>query len=100
MGIEPGDKVAWIRPANFDAKRNYEWARLGEFRIVAEVPSGQEDRFWSAKPSQRAQALEKIAQTGAVAFVVTDVPPGFSEGGWQQVGQSNFRAYFLHFRRN
>jgi hypothetical protein len=100
MGLKPGDKVAWIRPATFNAKRNYEWARLGEFHIIAEVPSGQEGRFWAATSSERAQALEQIAQTGAVAFVVTDVPPGFSEGGWQKVGQSNFRAYFLHLRGN
>lgn len=98
MGIEPGDKVAWIRPATFNAKRNYEWARLGEFRIVAEVPSGEEGRFWSTTPAQRALALEKVAQAGIVAFVVTDVPVGFSEEGWKRVGNSNFRAYLLHSR--
>ncbi len=94
-GIRPGDKVAWIRPAAFTATHNYDWARLAKLRIIAEVPTGDEDRFWSASPSERLSALERIAQTGAVAFVVTGMPPGIPDHGWKRLGNSGYLVYLL-----
>jgi hypothetical protein len=98
IGVEPGDKVGWIRPAIFGNKQNYEWARLGGLSIVAEVPPGGESQFWSATPEKRSQVLEAVAQTGAVAFVVTDMPLGFPDGDWKRLGNSNYRAYLLRSR--
>jgi hypothetical protein len=94
-GVQPGDKVAWIRPALFSEKQNYSWANLSRVKIVAEVPTGEEDRFWQATPEKRQQAFDAIAQTGAVAFVATSMPAGYPKSDWKPLGATGYWAYLL-----
>jgi len=94
LGVEPGDKVAWIRPSVFDDKiQNYSWARLARVEIVAEISTGGADDFWSASPAEQSKILDAFARTGAVALVVTKIPARFSPGGWLPLGKT---GYFLH----
>jgi len=93
--LRPGDKVAWVRPNAFNSKQDYSWAHLAGLRIIAEVPDGQQDRFWSVRPAQRMALLDSVAQTGAVAFVVTGMPDGFSENGWKPLGSTGYWVYLL-----
>jgi len=94
-GLRPGDKVAWVRPNAFNSKQDYSWAHLAGLRIVAEVPDGQQDRFWSVRPEQRMALLDSVARTGAAAFVVTEMPEGFSENGWKPLGSTGYWVYLL-----
>ena len=93
MGLVPGDKVAWIRPQPFTAKQTYWWARLGRWRLIAEIPAGQEDAFWNAAPDSREQALRALAATGAKALIATRLPAGASQVGWRPAGNTGFYLY-------
>ena len=95
IGVQPGDKVAWIRPAIFTSRRNYTWARLAKIRVVAEVPTGQESRFWAASKDTHAQIFDALAQNGVSAFVVTEMPAGFSDSDWKQLGKTGYWVHLL-----
>lgn len=95
MGIKPGDKVAWIRPSTFSEKQNYTWARLAGVKIIAEVPTGEESRFWETTTDTRAKVFDVVARTGASAFVVTDVPTGFDSTDWKPLGTTGYWVHLL-----
>jgi len=90
MGVQPGDKVAFIGNT-FKAF----WARLARVRIVAEIPSAEVNNYLSAKNSVKSQVLEAFAQTGARAIVTGHVPDHSSAGGWQKIVNTDYYAYFL-----
>jgi hypothetical protein len=94
-GLHSGDKVAWVRPNIFTARQDYSWARLAGLQIIAEVPAGEQDRFWAVSSEQRAKLLRATAQTGAVAFIATQVPDGFSESGWKPLGKTGYWIFSL-----
>lgn len=94
-GLQPGDKVAWIRPHPFTAKQTYWWARVARLQIVAEVPAGQEDRFWAADTEARAQFMQSAARAGAKALIATKVPANFPSYGWQRIGATGYYLYPL-----
>jgi hypothetical protein len=95
MGVEPGDKVAWMRPSAFTPKQNYAWARLARVEIVAEVPGGEESQFWTDSPGTRGKLFDAVSQTGAAAFVVTEMPSGFPDSGWKQLGKTGYWVHML-----
>jgi hypothetical protein len=94
-GLHSGDKVAWVRPNVFTARQDYSWARLAGMQIIAEVPAGEQDRFWAVSPEQRAKLLRATAATGAVAFIATQVPDRFSESGWKPLGETGYWMFLL-----
>jgi len=95
-GIEPGDKVAWIRPNIFDDRtQNYFWARLAQVRIVAEIPAANADDFWNASPDERAKDLDILSSTGAAALVVTKMPLKSPDAGWKPLGKTGYFEYPL-----
>jgi hypothetical protein len=65
-GVEPGSPVGVIG----NAYTEY-WARLGRFRIIADIPKTETRRFWSADPHQQAIALDGFRRTGVRAVVAT-----------------------------
>jgi hypothetical protein len=81
QGLRPGDGVGFVG-FTFDAY----WARLGGYRIVAEVPEGEAGRFWAAQPRVRATALESFRRAGARALVArhADGP------GWRPVPGTDY----------
>ena len=91
MGLRAGDPVASIGDGTVDY-----WARLGRFKVVAEVfsPEAGHLRFWSESWERRRQAYECLRRSGAKVVVVW-APPNGVDPGWQQIGTTNYYAYFL-----
>jgi hypothetical protein len=91
MGIQPGDPVTSIG----DGVVQF-WARLGKFRIVAEVFSPDAERigFWGESWERRKMAYECLRRAGAKVVVVW-APPAGIDPGWKQIGNTNYYAYFL-----
>lgn len=90
LGAQPGDKVAGL--ANIG---EVHWSRLAGVKIVAEIPSGDENAFWTAKPHEKQEVLRAFASTGA-KFVVAKNPPTCAQAnGWVQLGDTEFYAYKL-----
>jgi len=98
LGINRGDKVAWIRPQPFDQKQNYWWARVAKIQITSEVPVGQGDKFWSAPETVKEQALQSMARTGARALIATSVPAGALTEEWQPLGKTGYFTLMLDSR--
>jgi hypothetical protein len=76
QGVDAGAAVGSIG-FTFDAY----WARLGGYRVVAEIGAGQAPHFWAADPDTRRQVLERFRQAGARALVAENVPEG--SAGWE-----------------
>jgi hypothetical protein len=94
-GIHPEDKVAWLRPDPFNAKQNYWWAKLARVRIVAEVPAGQENRFWRADAKSLDSFFKALRDTEAKALVATRMPVGYVVVGWKPLGDTGYYLYPL-----
>ena len=94
MGVEPGEKVAWIRPAK-PMRQRYDWARLAKLKIVAEIPATSEKDFWTAAPATQEQVLQALDSTGARALVVTQLPVSDSKLDWKPIGDTGFSLVFL-----
>jgi hypothetical protein len=94
MGVEPGDKVAWIRP-KAPSRERYDWARLGRFRIIAEIPGVDEKAFWTASPEVQQQVAHALDGTAAKVLVSTEPPPAGSALDWHPIGTTGFYALFL-----
>lgn len=67
-GLNPGNKIAWLRPARFDAQSNYWWARILRLQTVAEIPDSA--AFWSVDGRVRSEAISSLAHTGVKALVI------------------------------
>jgi hypothetical protein len=89
LGIAPGDKVAGLSRV-----AEAHWARLAGVTIVAEVPLGQENIFWTSGPKLQSLVFEKLASTGAKAVVTKDPPLGLTDG-WVQLHGTVFYAHLL-----
>jgi hypothetical protein len=92
-GLNPGDKIAWIRPATVNATNNYWWARLARVQIIAEIPNDGNE-FWAASAATRTAALQSLSQTGVRAVVMSDVPVSVSLPNAVPVGST---GYYVHF---
>jgi hypothetical protein len=92
MGLHPGDHVASIG----DGDVQY-WARLGKFKIVAEVfsPEAAQLGFWSEPWERRRMAYDCFRQAGAKAAVVW-APPKNVDPGWQKIPNTNYYVRFLN----
>ena len=96
VGIEPGDKIAWIRPNTVNVSNNYWWARLARVQIIAEVPNDGNE-FWAANEVTRSAALQSLAHTGVKAVVMSDVPAPVPSPDFVPVGST---GYYVYFYRN
>ena len=92
MGLRAGDPVASIGDGTIDY-----WARLGRFKIVAEVfsPDAGKLRFWSESWERRKLAYECLGRSGAKVVVVWNPPESGMDPGWKQIAKTNYYAYFL-----
>lgn len=98
LGIQQGNRVAWIRPQPFDEKQNYYWARIAGVQITTEIPVGEGDKFWSAPEPVKEQALRAIARTGVRALITTSAPAGATSSEWQPLGKTGSFALMLDGR--
>jgi hypothetical protein len=109
MGLRPGDPIASLEDSACAARvGNLEklcvgasfWARLGGFRIVAEIyyfpdrPETLANNFWDADPERQAKVLHALAATGARAVVSVQEPRGPGAAAWAKVGDTD---YYLHW---
>ena len=90
MGVQPGDKVAFIG-YSFGAY----WARLARVQIVAEIPSRDVDSFWAADPFVKSQVIKTFARTGAKVIVTEKLPSYVSTSSWQKIGDTDYYASIL-----
>ena len=77
---------------------NAYWARLGRFRIVAEIPSLGANEFWSASPERQERALDALASTGSRLVVAQTLPRFTSTEGWHRIGDTGYYARSLPAR--
>jgi len=92
-GLQPGDKVAWLRPIRFSETENYWWARLARIQIVAEIPDAPE--FWAAQKSTRLEAIHSLPQAGVKALIVSDVPSCVELQDLVRIGSTGYYAYLF-----
>ena len=90
MGIKAGDKVAFIGAAFFEY-----WARLARVKIVAEIPQGSTEKFWSAGPEVKSQVYSLLAKAGAKALITNQRVIHVSTEGWRQIGNTGYYLYLL-----
>ena len=90
QGLAAGARVATIGPA-FSSY----WARLARARIVAEVPAGEEDEFWSASPEVRRDVLDIFRAAGVTVIVATSVPQSSAAQGWKPLAEGEAWTLFL-----
>lgn len=89
-GMKSGDKVAIVGYA-FDAY----WARLGRFKIVAEMLGWEADPFWLGSPSFQSRIIDAFRSTGASAIIAEDVPSYARINGWRQIKDTNHFVYLF-----
>jgi hypothetical protein len=92
LGLRAGDDVAVIG----DGTINF-WARLGRFRIVAEVfsPDAGSRKFWSESWERRKLAYEWLGRSGAKVVVVWGPPESGMDPGWKQIANTSYYVRFL-----
>jgi Fe2+ transport system protein FeoA len=90
MGIQPGDKVAYIRRSPWG---DFLWARLARIQIIAEIPPAEVDKFWAATPPIQSEVIQAFAKTGAKAIITSAVPPCACAVVWHKLGNTDFYAY-------
>jgi hypothetical protein len=119
MGLRPGDTIGSLEFSlcaveleGTCAGPAY-WARLGGFRIVADVYyfSGSSDmgfpgiteflqniqgnNFWEADIEQQGKLISAIAKTGARAVVSVQEPRGARAANWEKVGDTGYYIRWL-----
>lgn len=87
-GISAGDQVAFI--GHEQSGLTAFWAHLAGVKIVAEIPSGEDDAFWAGSDALRAEVYKKFSETGARVIVSAYMPPGEISAGWQKLGETGF----------
>ena len=95
LGVAPGDTVAVLGHEGHPKAIDYYWAHLGQFRIVAEIPSAGVEAFWTAEPAERLRLLGLLSETGASALVAGTHPPVSEVAAWQALGATGYYAILL-----
>jgi hypothetical protein len=93
VGIQPGARIAWVRPRYFTEIDNYWWARLAKLQIIGEVPDG--DAFWAVSAPARAAAVRALGAVGARGVVVSHVPDSVQIDDAVQIGSSSYYVYLF-----
>lgn len=92
-GVQGGETVALIIAD--DPYLSSIWARTDRLRIIAEIPSGEVNDFWSAEPSVKKEVMQRLARAGARWVVANNVPVWASSQGWQKIDGTDFYIYSL-----
>jgi hypothetical protein len=105
MGLRRGDAIASLEYSNCAVQLSScegaaTWARLGGFKIVAEVYYSQEDPatdandFWRASPATQQLVLDALAHNGARVVVSRQKPAAVMQM-WYPVGNTPYYARWL-----
>jgi hypothetical protein len=79
LGLQPGDKVAFV---GFAASCYY--AQYDRLRVVSQVLYS--DDFWRLNSADRKRVEDSFVSIGAKAVITTSLPAGDHESGWTEVG--------------
>ena len=79
LGLQPGDKVAFV---GFAASCYY--AQYDRLRVVSQVLYA--DDFWQLNSADQKRVEDRFASIGAKAVITTSLPAGNHESGWMEVG--------------
>jgi hypothetical protein len=91
MGVQSNHSVAIIGlPVD-----TFDWARLARIRIVAMIPPGAVDEYWSAPSDVQAHVDSLFLQTGAIAAISCAPPPKRNLAGWTELGSSLYYVTLL-----
>jgi hypothetical protein len=90
MGLKPGDSVAGLSRV-----AESQWARVAGVKIVAEIPLGDENIFWSASRERKEEIFRVLAGTGAKMVITKNPPPNARNESWVPLGDTVFYAHFL-----
>ncbi len=88
FGLPKGARVGSIG----NSMRSY-WARLGRFKIIAEIPSEEAAAFWAQDSLSRGAQLHLFREAGAVAVLAHQIPSWADKTGWIPAGHE---GYWLH----
>jgi 4-amino-4-deoxy-L-arabinose transferase-like glycosyltransferase len=89
-GLQPGDSVAGLSRV-----AESQWARLAGVKIVAEIPLGEENVFWTADQETKQKVFRLLACTGAKMVITKNPPPGAHNEAWIRFGETSFYGYPL-----
>jgi 4-amino-4-deoxy-L-arabinose transferase-like glycosyltransferase len=90
LGLQPGDGVGVLCTA-----RETQWARIAGVKVVAEIPLGEEQAFWTGSAEAKERVFAAFAASGA-RMVVTNGPPMHApQEGWVALGQTAFYVHVL-----
>jgi hypothetical protein len=119
IGLRPRDAIASLEFSNCAAVTEDGtcvgpafWARLGEFRIIAETyyikscPSSSADyslycldtrgnNFWEADIERQKEVINALAKTGARAVVSLQEPRGPDAANWEKIGDTGYHIRWL-----
>jgi hypothetical protein len=97
LGLQPGDRIAQVHP--FGASATWSgmmaWARLGRFRIVADVPPESAADYWSATADRRSAVHNAFRSAGAVGAVTCSPPIDADLSQWTAVNGTSCYVQFL-----
>lgn len=91
QGLLPGCRVASF---GHTTVAEY-WARLGGFRIIADIPQSDMPAFWSAPASVRAEILARVSALGVQAVITPNAPPDT----WPTIAGTPYSVYVFE-RKN
>lgn len=86
LGVRPGDTVGVI-----GYPMDCGWARLGGFRVVAEINEMEEAGYWKASPGERKRILETFRNVGVTAVIFTNPPAAATEG--VEIPHTNYQVH-------
>jgi len=90
IGVHPGDRVAALSDIG-----ELHWARVAGVKIVAQIPSGEENVFWTANEQAHRAIFALFATTGAKAVITLHPPITANDQGWLPMANTGFFAYPL-----
>jgi hypothetical protein len=106
MGLTSGDRIASLEYANCAVRLSScegvaTWARLGHFKVVAEVNywpeslSTRDNSFWASDTVTQEKVIQALAESGARVVLSRQSPRGVGAGGWHQVGNTPYYMRWL-----
>jgi len=85
MGVPSGTPLATIG-SGLDAY----WAHLAGDRIIAEIPTKDQEQFVAADPARKQSILQKFTNAGAQAVLTKNPAVAKSTPGWHRIGNTQY----------
>lgn len=87
-GVKSGDKVGVV-----GLEYGLYWVRLAKCRVIAEIPTEEENNFWLL--DDKSKVYEKFKNAGAKILVSERGPSNLSKIGWRKIDGTSYYILFL-----